>query len=87
MKDLLKNKKVLVGLLALGVVAYYVYGQKRKADIKAKGQEYADTPAPYLQAPAPTSTIVTPVKLEKELQAPSSAEDVFSGKRNKNTLI
>jgi uncharacterized membrane protein YebE (DUF533 family) len=85
MKDLLKNKKVLVGLLALGVVAYYVYGQKRKADLKARAEELANTTPPEIATSQ--STASTPVKLEKELQAPSSAEDVFSGKRNKNTLI
>jgi hypothetical protein len=83
MKNYLKDKKVLVGLLALGVVAYYVYGQKRKADLKARAEELANTPAIV----STTEVSTAPVKLEKELQVPSSAEDVFSGKRNKNTLI
>jgi hypothetical protein len=83
MKNYLKDKKVLVGLLALGVVAYYVYGQKRKADLKARAEELANTPAIVANLEVSTA----PAKLEKELQAPSSAEDVFSGKRNKNTLI
>jgi len=52
MKDLLKNKKVLVGLVVVvGAVGYYVYDQKRKAKIKADAEVLANTP-PKVTTPA-----------------------------------
>ena len=45
MKNLLKDKKVLVGLvLVAGAVGYYFYDQRRKAKIKADAQALASTP-------------------------------------------
>jgi uncharacterized membrane protein YebE (DUF533 family) len=46
MKNLLKNKKVLVGLVVVvGALGYYLYDQKKKKDIKAMAEKLADTPA------------------------------------------
>jgi hypothetical protein len=46
MKNYLKDKRVLVGLLIAGALGYYFYDQNRKAMIKAKAEKMADTPAP-----------------------------------------
>jgi len=68
MKNYLKDKKVLVGLLIAGAVAYYFYDKKRKADIKSKAEALASTPATtttpeVAPAPKPTPTpIVSPKK-------------------------
>ena len=66
MKNYLKDKKVLVGLLIAGAVAYYFYDKKRKADIKSKAEALASTPATTTTpevAPAPKPTpIVSPKK-------------------------
>jgi uncharacterized membrane protein YebE (DUF533 family) len=64
MKNYLKDKKVLVGLLIAGAVAYYFYDKKRKADIKARAEELASTPAtttPEATTPTPTP-ILNPKK-------------------------
>ena len=45
MKNYLKDKRVLVGLLLVGALGYYLYDQRRKANIKAKAEELANTPA------------------------------------------
>ena len=61
MKNYLKDKKVLVGLLIAGAVAYYFYDKKRKADIKSKAEALASTPATTTTpevAPAPKPMLV-----------------------------
>jgi len=65
MKNYLKDKKVLVGLLIAGALGYYLYDQNRKAMIKSMGENMADTPATPAPevAPAPKPTpIVSPKK-------------------------
>ena len=45
MKNLLKDKKVLIGLLVLaGGVGYYFYDKNRKEKVKAQAQTMAGTP-------------------------------------------
>lgn len=72
MKDLLKNKKVVVGALAALVLGFYLYDQKRKADLKARAEVLASTPA--------TTTTTTTTVLEKELEIPSGATTPIVGK-------
>jgi uncharacterized membrane protein YebE (DUF533 family) len=55
MKNYLKDKRVLVGLVIVaGAVGYYIYDQKRKAKIKADAEILANT------APTPTPIIKSP---------------------------
>lgn len=60
MKNLLKDKKVLVGLLIVGAVtAYYFYDKNKKNKIKADAEAMASTPATTTPAPATTTTTTT----------------------------
>ena len=56
MKNYLKDKKVLVGLVIAGALAYYFYDKNKKAKIKADAQAMASTPATTTPAPATTTT-------------------------------
>jgi hypothetical protein len=49
MKNLLKDKKVIIGTLVILALGYYLYDQKRKADIKSNANTLASTP-PTLEA-------------------------------------
>lgn len=69
MKNYLKDKRVLVGLLIAGALGYYFYDQNRKAMIKARAEKMADTPAN-----APEAT--TPPILNPKKQMISSLETV-----------
>ena len=64
MKKILKDKKVLLGLVVvLGAVGYYVYDQKRKANLKSMAEALASTPAEGTTAPeGATPPIVNPTK-------------------------
>jgi len=61
MKNLLKDKKVLVGLLIVGAVtAYYFYDKNKKTKIKADAEAMASTPATTTPAPTTTTTTTMP---------------------------
>jgi len=45
MKNLLKDKKVIVGAVVVLALGYYLYDQKRKANLKARAEVLASTPA------------------------------------------
>lgn len=77
MKNYLKDKRVLVGLLLVGAVAYYLYDQKRKAQIKADAEVLASTPATTEpEAVTPKPTMIT----EKEFK---DAQNVKFAKLNR----
>lgn len=76
MKNLLKNKKVLVGLVVIaGAVGYYYYDKKKKAQIKADAEVLANTPVyepVYTTEPAPvqppTTQEIQQLQREKSLK-------------------
>jgi len=72
MKNLLKNKKVLVGLVVIaGAVGYYYYDKKKKAKIKADAEVLANTPADTTEpAPVqpPTTQEIQQLQREKSLK-------------------
>jgi len=63
MNKLMENKKVIFGALVALVLAYYLYDQKRKSNIKARAEKMASTPAEgstKLETEIKTPTLATP---------------------------
>jgi uncharacterized membrane protein YebE (DUF533 family) len=59
MKNLLKDKKVLIGLVIAGALAYYFYDKNKKNKIKADAEAMASTPATTTPETATTTTTTT----------------------------
>jgi hypothetical protein len=76
MKNYLKDKKVLVGLVVVAALGYYLYDRNKKAKIKSDAQIMASTPDGGTSV-----SLGSEIKLEKELEAPTAAGDVFSIKK------
>jgi hypothetical protein len=61
MKNYLKDKRVLVGILIVGALGYYFYDQNRKAMIKARAEALASTPATTTTPEVTTAPKPTPI--------------------------